>query len=285
MARRGQEAHRRPRPTQRAARYRSGYHQAPRQRCARTGPRHIGRCSIQSESDHAEIYVDSIWPSEEPPSLSLGAIQLLCQERVRGASVPGDTGVRASVLVRRRQAAVETVAAASSPGLVSHQPVAYSVIDIARDPARPLSRVQRAGWLRPGDGREQTPFDALSLWSGPQRLQQPRSNSTRRGTRRKVNTYRGHEGPVDVLAEIEGLVEGVFGLDHPPEATPHFGRCPRSLWARRRSSSQPQVLTRGRRGASGTRFRPSTHSGETIGTTLAWRRTPRPATTAPTPPH
>jgi hypothetical protein len=39
-----------------------------------------------------------------------------------------------------------------------------------------------------------------------------------------ANTYRGHEGPVHVPAEIEGLVEGVFGLDDRPQATSHFVR-------------------------------------------------------------
>jgi kumamolisin len=35
-------------------------------------------------------------------------------------------------------------------------------------------------------------------------------------------TYRGHTGPVRVPAALEGVVEGVFGLDDRPQAQPHF---------------------------------------------------------------
>jgi kumamolisin len=37
-------------------------------------------------------------------------------------------------------------------------------------------------------------------------------------------TYRGRSGPVHVPAELEGVVEGVFGLDNRPQAKPHFRR-------------------------------------------------------------
>ncbi len=35
-------------------------------------------------------------------------------------------------------------------------------------------------------------------------------------------TYRGRVGPVSVPADLAGIVEGVFGLDDRPQATPHF---------------------------------------------------------------
>jgi len=35
-------------------------------------------------------------------------------------------------------------------------------------------------------------------------------------------TYRGRNGPISVPAELAGIVEGVFGLDDRPQATPHF---------------------------------------------------------------
>jgi len=35
-------------------------------------------------------------------------------------------------------------------------------------------------------------------------------------------TYRGRSGPISVPADLAGIVEGVFGLDDRPQATPHF---------------------------------------------------------------
>ena len=35
-------------------------------------------------------------------------------------------------------------------------------------------------------------------------------------------TYRGRSGAVSVPGELAGVVEGVFGLDDRPQATPHF---------------------------------------------------------------
>ncbi len=37
-------------------------------------------------------------------------------------------------------------------------------------------------------------------------------------------TYRGRTGPVEVPAELEGVIQGVFGLDNRPQAKPHFRR-------------------------------------------------------------
>jgi len=37
-------------------------------------------------------------------------------------------------------------------------------------------------------------------------------------------TYRGRTGPVHIPAELDGIVEGVFGLDNRPQAKPHFRR-------------------------------------------------------------
>ena len=39
-------------------------------------------------------------------------------------------------------------------------------------------------------------------------------------------TYRGRSGPISVPAELAEVVEGVFGLDDRPQATPHFKRQP-----------------------------------------------------------
>ncbi|HSY65275.1 MAG TPA: S53 family peptidase [Terriglobales bacterium] len=37
-------------------------------------------------------------------------------------------------------------------------------------------------------------------------------------------TYRGRTGPVQIPAELQDVIEGVFGLDNRPQATPHFRR-------------------------------------------------------------
>lgn len=46
-------------------------------------------------------------------------------------------------------------------------------------------------------------------------------------------TYRGHPGPVHLPAELDGIVEGVLGLDDRPQARPHFRR--KAAGPRRRS--------------------------------------------------
>lgn len=37
-------------------------------------------------------------------------------------------------------------------------------------------------------------------------------------------TYRGHTGPVHVPSALDGIIQGVFGLDDRPQARPHFRR-------------------------------------------------------------
>jgi kumamolisin len=37
-------------------------------------------------------------------------------------------------------------------------------------------------------------------------------------------TYRGRTGPIQVPSELDGIIEGVFGLDNRPFARPHFSR-------------------------------------------------------------
>ncbi|EQD33358.1 Peptidase S53, propeptide domain protein, partial [mine drainage metagenome] len=37
-------------------------------------------------------------------------------------------------------------------------------------------------------------------------------------------SYRGRSGPIQLPAELSGIVLGVFGLDNRPQARPHFRR-------------------------------------------------------------
>ncbi len=180
---------------------------------------------------------------------------------VRGAPVPGDTGVRVSVLVRRRQAPAETVAAASSPGRTH------------------MSR----GEFRDRYGADPADLNRVSSVLAGFGLQTVESNAARRtvvvvGTAAAATaafnvdlarytagakTYRGHEGPVHVPAEIEGLVEGVFGLDDRPQATPHFVRGP-DLSGHVVAPRASQVLT-AVDAAQAYKFPPFNGSGQTIG--------------------
>ena len=50
-------------------------------------------------------------------------------------------------------------------------------------------------------------------------------------------TYRGRTGPVQIPAELQDTIEGVFGLDNRPQAKPHFRRRKDSDGARAHASS------------------------------------------------
>ena len=102
-------------------------------------------------------------------------------------------GVRVSVLVRRRQAPAETVAAASSAGR-THMSRGEFRDRYGADPAD-LDRVSVC-WRALACRRSRvTPPDALSLWSGPPPQQMPRSMSTSRGTRLEPTRTAGTKAP------------------------------------------------------------------------------------------
>ena len=50
-------------------------------------------------------------------------------------------------------------------------------------------------------------------------------------------TYRGRTGPIHIPAELQGTIEGVFGLDNRPQAKPHFRRLPQKFGMRRSTPS------------------------------------------------
>src|SRR5713226_1021112 len=35
-------------------------------------------------------------------------------------------------------------------------------------------------------------------------------------------TYRARTGPISIPSDLDGIIEGVFGLDNRPQAKPHF---------------------------------------------------------------
>ncbi len=59
--------------------------------------------------------------------------------------------------------------------------------------------------------------------------------------------YRGRTGPIHIPAELQGVIEGVFGLDNRPQAKPHFrrrsGQSARGPRATNLSFTPPQVAS------------------------------------------